>query len=119
MPVRKTTAPEAVRVIEVTGGSSGDKSGKFRVTIPADAKVTFAKVNPQADRGYDQTYAIRIYKTENNQLAVFTGVTGFRDLSLAIEREVISETGSVSWTSSEDGTSRQESTKRTRHMVRE
>lgn len=59
--------------------------------IPANAKVTFGKVQPgQTERGYPTTeaYALRIYTTANNQLAVFTGVKEFRDLTLRIETQV-------------------------------
>lgn len=55
--------------------------------IPANAKVTFGKVQPGEQGGYrdPQAYALRIYTTQNNQLAVFTNVREFRDLSLTVE----------------------------------
>lgn len=90
---------EATRTLLVQKG----KGEQFRITIPADCKVTFSKVIPQGDRSFEATYALRIYKTESQQLAVFCGVTGFRDLSLRFEREVVTESGEVTWEQGEDG----------------
>jgi ATP/maltotriose-dependent transcriptional regulator MalT len=76
-----------------------DKDGRFKLTIPADAKVTFSSVNPSS-RDYDK--ALRIYINEKQQLACFVNVQWFRDLSLTVEREVVSESGESSW-STDDG----------------
>lgn len=67
-------------LVKMTDGTQKKVSG-----IPDNAKVTFSKVNPGADRGYGDPYALRIYTTQSNQLAVFLGVTEFRDLSLTVE----------------------------------
>lgn len=49
--------------------------------IPHNAKITYGPVNP-GSKSYTETYALRIYTTANNQLAVYVGVSEFRDLSL-------------------------------------
>lgn len=53
--------------------------------VPASAKVTFGKLQPGKDGGYDRSNALRIYTSANNQLAVFTNVLDFRDLSLTVK----------------------------------
>lgn len=61
--------------------------------IPAAAKVTFGRVQPGEDRFGRGGYALRIYTTQNNQLAVFTDVAEFRDLSLSVETRVVETKG--------------------------
>lgn len=51
--------------------------------IPANAKITFGDLNP-GKPGFNGT-ALRIYTTTNNQLATFTEVAWFRDLSLTVK----------------------------------
>lgn len=51
--------------------------------IPANAKITFGDLNP-GKPGFNGT-ALRIYTTGNNQLATFTEVAWFRDLSLTVQ----------------------------------
>jgi hypothetical protein len=64
--------------------------------IPANAKITFGALQPGKD-SFDRTKALRIYTTANNQLAVFTGVESFRDLSLKVrERRVLTNSESTS-----------------------
>lgn len=67
-------------LVKMSDGTQKRVSG-----IPENAKVTFSKVNPGSERGFGDPYALRIYTTQSNQLAVFVGVTEFRDLSLAVE----------------------------------
>lgn len=55
--------------------------------IPADAKVTFGPVSP--GKGFHTENALRIYTSQQNQLAVFVGVKEFRDLSLTIKEQRI------------------------------
>lgn len=59
--------------------------------VPEDAKVTFSTVNPAADRTFRPGYCVRIYKTENHQLGVFTNVESFRDLSLKVFEQAVRE----------------------------
>lgn len=68
------------------------KHEKLRVTVPADWKVTFGPVQPGREGyGGDRGYALRFYETKEKQRAVFTDVVSFRDLSLPVERLVISK----------------------------
>lgn len=61
---------------------------KQKIAIPGDAKVTFSAVNPSSPGHYGNGYCVRIYKAKENQLAVLTGVTAFRDLSLKVQEQV-------------------------------
>lgn len=65
--------------------------------IPADAKVTFGPVSPGKGGGYGGDNALRIYTSQQNQLAVFVGVKEFRDLALTVkEQQVKRKSKSVS-----------------------
>lgn len=57
--------------------------------IPATAKLTFGPVNP-GKQGYGPN-CLRIYTAGTNQLAVFTDVAWFRDLSLSVQTRKKSE----------------------------
>lgn len=82
-----TAKAQETRTIEVTlqGGR------KTRVgNIPATAKITYGPVSPGTQRPYgDSGNCLRIYTSQQNQLAVFIGVQEFRDLSLTVERQVV------------------------------
>jgi len=94
----------------------------FRVTIPKDSRVTFGPWSPPSkDGSYDRagralTGTLRIYapgpKTSDNVLAVFSGVTGFRDLSIEYAEQVAVEVGSIVWNSDKSGYTREEKVKR-------
>lgn len=115
---RKTTVDAGTRTLLVrTSESRYGGHGTFKITIPADAKVTFSGTNPQIPTHGSAT--LRIYKTENQQLAVFTDVIGFRDLSLPIERLVVTEEGSETWSSDEEGSTRTTSRKKRVKTVRD
>lgn len=91
---------------------------KFKITIPADWKVTFGKA--MQGRGYESDpdgRELRIYECETKQRACFTGVRSFRDLSIQVVRLVVSESGAQSWESDGDGGS--SSTRKVRRSVRE
>ena len=88
----------------------GDKN--FKVTVPDDAKITFGPWSPPPKRGSgghgweagDKRGTLRIYQgTEKNVLAVFSGVHGFRDLTLGYAEEVAREEGSIIWKDDEKG----------------
>lgn len=51
--------------------------------IPADAKITYGGLRP--DQPGAKTNTLRIYTSQNNQLAVFRNVEWFRDKSLNIK----------------------------------
>ncbi|MBF9316996.1 MULTISPECIES: hypothetical protein [Mycobacteroides] len=63
------------------------KGGKKRQVsnIPANAKITYGPISP-GNWNCDQN-ALRIYTSQQNQLAVFVGVEEFRDLSLTIQEQ--------------------------------
>jgi hypothetical protein len=77
-----------------------DPKGDFVIEVPEGATVTFGYFNPSAPReGRDfgpshdnvaRQTALRIYTDkgtkQENQLACFIGVKGFRDLSITITR---------------------------------
>ena len=90
-----------------------DAQGTFRITIPADYKVTFSGFN-QGGKYPDGTAALRIYEAENKQRACFKGVYSFFDVSLPIEREVIEEFGETTWVSGPDGFQKAEKVSRKR-----
>lgn len=65
------------------------RDGRKRIVsgIPANAKITYGPVSP--GRMGDSNYALRIYTSQQNQLAVFTEVQEFQDLALTIEDECV------------------------------
>lgn len=102
-------------------------SKTFRITIPDDAKVTFGPFSPPT--GGDSRYGqrperavgtLRIYKgTKSNEniMAVFAGVHGFRDLNLEYAEEVAKEEGATIWKSDKHGYQREEKVKRSSEWV--
>jgi hypothetical protein len=95
------------------------ENGKpFRLTVPKASRVTFGPWSPPSkDGAYDRqgralTGTLRVYapgpKTSDNVLAVFSGVTGFRDLSIDYSEQVAVEVGSIVWNSDKRGYSREE-----------
>jgi len=67
------------------------KDGRKRLVsnIPAGAKITYGPISP-GNRDYNGGNALRIYTSQQNQLAVFTDVKEFQDLSLRVENECVS-----------------------------
>jgi hypothetical protein len=88
----------------------GDKT--FKVEIPDDAKVTFGPWSPPT-RGQDSVGwhnsgrsagTLRIYRgSKENIVALFAGVTGFRDLSLSYAEVIAKEEGATIWKDDEHG----------------
>lgn len=64
---------------------NGNKRRKVS-NIPSDAKITYAPVQP-GSRDYNTGNALRIYTSKENQLAVFTNVQEFRDLTLKVQEQ--------------------------------
>lgn len=65
-----------------------------RITVPANAKVTFGKLFPGKPGDYrdgSENLYLRIYKTQGEQLAVFPGVKRFWDTSL--DRQMLGASG--------------------------
>lgn len=80
-----TTAKSRKVLVRLADGSS-----RIVENVPANAKITFGAVNPGA-KGWGGGYALRIYTSQQNQLAVFLGVQEFRDLSLTVKKQVQNE----------------------------
>lgn len=99
----------------------------FKITIPADAKVTFAPFSPPSrnDRGYSNSFnpvgTLRIYKgSKENVIGVFTGVEGFRDITnIQYAEEVAREEGAILWKADEGGYQREEKVSRSSEYVAE
>ena len=93
----------------------------FKISVPDEAKVTFGPWSPQGGEGKYQMSekalngTLRVYgssKAGASVLAVFSGVTGYRDTSLDYAEEVAREEGAVVWKSDKDGYSREEKVNR-------
>ncbi len=95
----------------------------FKITVPAGARVTFGPWSPPSaesknygtsDRALVGT--LRVYhgasRTTENVIAVFSGVTGFRDLSIGYAEQVAREEGATIWKDDENGYVREEKVKR-------
>ena len=88
----------------------GDRT--FKIEIPDDAKITFGPWSPPT-RGQDShawhqsgksAGTLRIYQgSKENIVALFAGVTGFRDLSLSYAEQVAVEEGATIWKDNEEG----------------
>lgn len=110
----ETIDETATKTLEV----QRESGSPFRVTVPKAARVTFGPWSPPSKDGqtYDRagralTGTLRIYepgpKTSENVLAVFSGVTGFRDLSIEYAEQTAVEVGSVVWNSDKRGYTRE------------
>lgn len=82
----------------------------FKITIEDDDRVTFGPWSPPNDKTRYNTDGalrgtLRIYKGRSKEdvKAVFSGVTGYRDLSLDYAEEAIREEGAVVWKSDSKG----------------
>lgn len=90
----------------------------FRVTIPDDARLTFGPWSPPTGDKYNVNEkalsgTLRVYKggttkSAENILAVFSGVTGFRDLSTVdVSERVATEEVRTVWKSDARGYSQE------------
>lgn len=86
----------------------GDK--EFKIKVPDGARITFGPWSPPSKDG--RAYGddakrgtLRVYANSSNDsiIAVFAGVTGFRDLSLEYSEKVAVEEVSTVWKSDEKG----------------
>lgn len=96
----------------------------FKITVPSDAKITFGPWSPPTGKhGYDGNQealkgTLWVYgKNKDNILACFSGVAGFRDLSLDYAEQVAKEEGAVIWKSDKDGYQREEKVKRVKEWA--
>lgn len=97
----------------------------FKITVPAESKLTFAPFSPPSKvDGYarnpgNAAGTLRVY-AENNEkriIAVFSGVTGFRDTELGYIEQVVVEEGATIWKNDENGYMRDEKVSGTRTWV--
>lgn len=95
----------------------------FKITVPADAKITFGPWSPPNAKGGDYSReslkgTLRVYQgSKDNILACFSGVSGFRDLSMNYAEQVAKEEGAVIWKDDKDGYTREEKVKRAAEWV--
>jgi len=99
----------------------GDKT--FKIEIPDDAKITFGPWSPPT-KGQDShawhssgksAGTLRVYQgSKENIVALFAGVTGFRDLALSYAEQVAVEEGASIWKDDEDGYVREDKVSRRR-----
>jgi hypothetical protein len=94
---------------------------QFKINVPIGAKITFGPWSPSTGEGKYQMSekalngTLRIYenaKSGASILGVFSGVTGFRDLTMGYAEEVAREEGAILWKSDEDGYQREEKVNR-------
>lgn len=81
---------------------------RSRITIPDDAKITFAPWSPPRKERYGHEHelagTLRIYQgTKDNIVACFAHVASFRDLSLGYAEQVAKEEGATIWKDDEKG----------------
>lgn len=98
----------------------GEKT--FKVTVPTSAKITFGPWSPPSAKGnWDEGSkkgTLRIYGAKkDNILACFTGVEGFRDLSLQYAEQIAKEEGATIWKDDEKGYQREEKIKHSKEWV--
>lgn len=101
----------------------GEKT--FKITIPAASKITFGPWSPPNGKnggGYDHASlkgTLRVYlgKGKDNCIACFSGVRGFRDLSMQYAEQIAKEEGAVIWKDDKDGYQREEKVKRQQEWV--
>ena len=98
----------------------------FKISVPDEAKITFGPWSPPTGEGKFSVSekalngTLRVYENHKSGagiLAVFSGVTGYRDTSLGYEEEVAREEGAIIWKSDKDGYKREEKVKRTSDWV--
>src|SRR5678815_4748085 len=95
-----------------------DARGRFKVDIPEGCAITFGPFSPPVksakgygiDGGYGGTGGgtLRVYqgsKTNGPMIACFCNVSGFRDIAMNVEREVVEESGGHTWHRDENGSS--------------
>lgn len=97
----------------------------FKISVPESAKITFGPWSPHqagdkfamTDKALNGT--LRIYDPDKptSLLAVFSGVSGYRDLSLSYAEEVAKEEGATIWKSDQNGYEREEKVSSKREWI--
>lgn len=104
----------------------GEKT--FKIKVPDEAKITFGPWSPpnstvkSAYTGDARALAgtLRVYESAKagaSIIAVFSGVNGYRDLSMDYAEEVAVEQGATIWKSDQNGYEREEKVSRKREWV--
>lgn len=96
----------------------------FKITVPENAKITFGPWSPPTkgnNFGGDRESmkgTLRVYQgTKDNIIACFSGVTGFRDLSMQYAEQIAKEEGAILWKDDKDGYQREEKVQRKQEWV--
>lgn len=96
--------------------------GEVRISIPSGARVTFGPTIPfeRKSATYNPNpggYSLRVYENSKNDslIAVFSGVKGFRDISIPHAKLVIREAGKSVWKSDEEGYKVEQEVKNSQH----
>lgn len=82
---------------------------KAKITIPDDAKITFAPWAPPRKNGFARDVhelqgTLRIYQgTKDNIIGCFAPVFSFRDLTMGYAEQVAKEEGATIWKDDEKG----------------
>lgn len=92
---------------------------RVKITVPEDWKVTFGPIAVGGRSGNSGSLALRFYESDTKQRAIFTGVESFRDLSIPVEIEEVTESGETSWVVTNDGAERKTKRKRDRSWRKE
>ena len=85
---------------------------------PQSPPTSEGKYSTVSDKALNGT--LRVYETAKagaSVLAVFSGVTGYRDMSIEYAEEVAREEGAVIWKSDKDGYKREEKVSRASDWV--
>lgn len=91
---------------------AGEKT--FRISVKDDAKITFGPWAPQQKKSGHEAFmennsrggTLRIYDGVNI-IAVFSGVTSYRDMAIDYSEMVVKEEGATIWKSDHNGYERE------------
>lgn len=89
-------------LMEKTDGS------RMYVTIPSEYEVTFAPLFARTTKGFgernDLRYCVRVYALNPKRIrAVFADVISFRDVTMPVSKEIITEKGAIKYRVDENG----------------
>ena len=96
----------------------------FKITVPAESKITFGPWSPPkktgdqfpVERNINHGGTLRIYDGPH-VIAVFSNVTGYRDLSLEYAEMVAKEEGATIWKSDQNGYQREDKVSRQHEFI--
>lgn len=86
------------------------KQGYYRLTIPAELRLTFGPLMPFETKQYNPVHdgsrqhtAIRVYRGKDDCLAVIPGVIAFREVSSLKLEKLVTNGTAESWADNTDG----------------